>query len=104
MADLPHDSAPPKPTLLSEYRPPDFLIDTVELSFSLGEDETLVASRLAMRRNPAAGTPNADLRFDGEELTLTSIALDGLPLSSQHFRIEPDGPLVIPEVADRFTL
>ena len=59
MIDLPHDTAPPKPTLLSEYRPPDFVIDEVFLSFSLGEDETIVTSILVLRRNPAAGTPEA---------------------------------------------
>ncbi len=108
MLDLSHDAVLPKPTLLSEYRPPDFLIDTVELNFTLGEEETLVESRLKLRRNPAAdsppGTPNPPLRLDGEELTLKSIALDGLPLSSAYFRIEPDGALVIPDAPDVFTL
>ena len=108
MLDLSHDAVLPKPTLLSEYRPPDFLIDTVELNFTLGEEETLVELRLKLRRNPAAdsppGTPNPPLRLDGEELTLKSIALDGLPLSSAYFRIEPDGALVIPDAPDVFTL
>jgi aminopeptidase N len=104
MPDLPQDACPPKPTLLSEYRPPDFLIDTVELNFTLGEEETLVESRLKLGRNPTAGTPKAPLRLDGEELTLKTIALDGLPLSSSYYRIEPDGALVIPATPDAFTL
>jgi aminopeptidase N len=104
MPDLSHDAAPPKPTLLAEYRPPDFLIDTVELNFTLGEEETLVESRLKLRRNPVAGTPKAPLRLDGEELTLKSIALDGLPLSDAYYRIEPEGALVIPDAPDAFTL
>ncbi|HXC26766.1 MAG TPA: aminopeptidase N [Stellaceae bacterium] len=108
MLDLPHDAAPPKPTLLAEYRPPDFLIDTVELDFTLGEDETLVRSRLAVRRNPAVvtlpGTPKSPLRLDGEELSLKSIALDGLPLRADLYTIEPEGALVIPDAPERFTL
>ena len=68
MPDLPHDSAPPTPTLLAEYRPPDFVIDAAELVFNLGEDETRVASHLTVRRNPAAGNAKAPLRLDGEEL------------------------------------
>ncbi|HML10124.1 MAG TPA: aminopeptidase N, partial [Stellaceae bacterium] len=103
MPDLPHDAAP-KPTLLAEYRPPDFLIETVELDFTLGEDETLVRSRLAVRRNPAAGSPKAPLRLDGEELALRSIALDGLPLRADLYTIEPEGSLVIPDAPERFTL
>jgi hypothetical protein len=46
MLDLPHDSAPPKPTLLAEYRPPDFVIDRVDLSFALGEEETMVEASI----------------------------------------------------------
>jgi aminopeptidase N len=101
--DLPHDTAPPKPTLLSEYRPPDFVIDTVELSFLLGEDETMVRSHLTVRRN-AAATPKPPLRLDGEELELVSIALDGAPLASDRYRVEADGDLTIPDLPDAFTL
>jgi aminopeptidase N len=104
MLDLPHDSAPPAPTLLAEYRPPDFVIDNVELSFTLGEEETLVESRLKLRRNPAAATPKAPLRLDGEELTLVSIALDGAPLAPERYRLEPDGDLTVVDPPDSFTL
>ena len=104
MPDLPHDGAPPKPTLLSEYRPPDFVIDQVALSFSLGEDETTVRSHLTMRRNPAAGTPKASLRLDGEELDLQFVALDGIKLMPDRYRVEPDGALVIPDVSAAFVL
>src|SRR6202012_2872501 len=95
MLDLPHDSAPPKPTLLAEYRPPDFVIDSVELSFTLGEDETLVESRLKLGRNPAAAPSIAPLRLDGEELTLVSIGLDSAPLATERYRLEPDGDLTV---------
>src|SRR5579883_778831 len=104
MADLPHDSAPPEPTLLAKYRPPDFVIDNVELSFSLGEKETLVESRLKLRRNPAAGTAKAPLCLDGEELALVSIALDGAPLEAHRYRLEPDGDLTVLDPPDAFTL
>jgi aminopeptidase N len=104
MIDLPHDSAPPKPTLLSEYRPPDFVIDRVELTFLLGEDETIVRSHLAVRRNAAAGTPKAPLRLEGQELEMVSIALDGAPLAPSRYRIEPDGALIIPDVPDALRL
>jgi aminopeptidase N len=108
MLDLPHDSAPPTPTLLAEYRPPDFVIDAVELAFALGEEETRVDSHLTVRRNPAAGTPpgkqSPPLRLDGEELELISIVLDGVALPPDRYRIEPDGALVLPDVPDAFAL
>jgi aminopeptidase N len=105
MLDLPHDSAPPKPTLLAEYRPPDFVIDEVDLSFSLGEDETIVTSILVLRRNPAAATPKTPLRLDGEELELLSVAFYGAPpLDAGRYRIERDGALIIPNAPDAFRL
>ena len=107
MMDLPHDTAPPKPTLLSEYRPPDFVIDQVELSFVLGEDKTIVRSHLTVRRSPAAGTPPGEqkpsLRLAGEELELLSIALDGAALPPDRYQIE-DGDLIIAEPPDAFRL
>src|SRR5271155_3875696 len=104
MLVLPHDSAPPNQTLLAEYRPLDFVIDQVELSFYLGEEATDVQSILAVRRNPAAGTPKAPLRLDGEELELVSIALDGAALPARRYRIEADGDLTILDPPDAFAL
>jgi aminopeptidase N len=107
MSDPTPDSTPPQPTLLADYRPPDFLIDEVALDFTLDDDETLVKSRLSLRRNPAAvtsrGTANPPLRLDGEELELVSIALDGGAPGTERYRVE-DGDLVIAEPPDAFTL
>ena len=96
MPDLPRDAAPPQPTNLADYRPPDFAIDRVELDFALGEEETRVAARLSLRRR-RAGAP---LRLDGESLELLSLKLDGAA-APHHFDGET---LVLPEVPDAFTL
>ena len=92
----------PRETRLADYRPPTFLVDTVDLTFDLGEADTRVSSRLAVRRNPA-GDPGAPLRLDGEALDLVSVTLDGAPLGANRYRVE-DGQLVIPEVPDVATV
>jgi len=94
---------PPQPTRLSDYRPPEFLVDTVDLIFDLGETDSGVTSHLALRRNPAA-TPDAALRLDGDELELQGLSLDGRALAPTEYRIEADGALVVPEVPDSFAL
>ncbi len=73
-----------QPVRLSDYRVPDYLIDTVALDFALARHGTRVRSRLAIRRNPEApaGRP---LLLDGDGLVLTGASLDGRPLSPQHF-------------------
>ena len=45
----------PQPVRLADYRPPDYLVDQVELHFRLEPAETEVRTRLVMRRNPATG-------------------------------------------------
>ena len=54
---------------LEDYRPTDWLIDTVDLSVSLHPVATKVVAQLAVRPNPA-GIANAQLVLDGDELTV----------------------------------
>src|SRR5712692_6343442 len=103
MPDALPDPAP-QPTRLADYRPPDFLVDTVDLVFDLGEADTRVASLVKLRRNPQAATPGAPLRLDGDDLELIGLGLDGRPLAPTDYRREPDGALVVPEVPDTFAL
>src|SRR5260370_26950881 len=103
MPDALPDSAP-QPTRLADYRPPEFLVDTVDLVFDLGEAETSVAAHLNLRRNPEAAGPGTPLRLDGDELQLVALALDGRPIAPGDYRIEADGALVVPQVPDSFAL
>jgi aminopeptidase N len=76
----------PRPIRLKDYRPPDWLIETVDLDVSLDPTATMVRARLALKPN---GTP-APLVLDGDELKLRSLALDGKPLPSDSFIATPD--------------
>ena len=55
------NSAPPgttpRETRLADYRPPAFLVETVELSFDLDEAATRVRSRMTVRRNRGVDGP-----------------------------------------------
>ena len=104
MPDLSADIAPPQPTRLADYRPPAFVVDTVDLTFDLGESETRVKSRLTLRRNPQAADATAPLTLDGDALELVSLALDGEALGANRWRSTDEGELVIDDVPDAFTL
>jgi aminopeptidase N len=95
------DTDAPRPILLEDYKPPNYLIDTVALDVALDPTRTTVRSRLQMRVNPAcAGKPGA-LRLDGELLALERIALDGRELSATEYEVT-DRQLVIARLpADR---
>ncbi|HME22838.1 MAG TPA: aminopeptidase N [Acetobacteraceae bacterium] len=93
----------PRETRLADYRPPEFLVDTVELAFDLDEAATRVRSRLALRRNPASANADALLALDGEALTLLRVALNGEELGANRYRIE-DGKLLILDLPDAAVL
>ncbi|MFY8113078.1 MAG: aminopeptidase N, partial [Rhabdaerophilum sp.] len=87
---------------LTDYRVPDFLIDHVDLDIRLQPGQTRVVSRLAMRRNPA-GRPDASLVLDGDELTLTGLAVDGAPVAEQAYTATPES-LTVEGLGERFIL
>lgn len=69
---------------LSEYRPYDWLIDTVNLDFHLDPKATRVRSKLVLRPNPK-GSANAPIVLDGDELSLIAIQLNGRLLAASEF-------------------
>ena len=84
------DTAAPRPILLKDYKPPNYLIDTVSLDVALEPERTRVRSRLQMRANPDyPGKPGA-LKLDGELLALEKVTLDGRELDAR--RLPGDGP------------
>jgi aminopeptidase N len=91
----------PAPTIRrQDYAAPAFWIRRVEISFDLDPSKTIVASRLHIERNAAAGAQA--LRLHGEDITILRVMCAGESLS---FRQE-DGQLVIdnPPAADSFVL
>ena len=92
-----------KPVHLSDYRVPDYLIDTVELCVRLSRHATRVRSKLAMRPNPQ-GRPGAPLLLDGDELHLCGARLDGAPLAADNHLAAPDGFTLMAPPARPFVL
>jgi len=96
------DSAP-TPVHLKDYRIPDFQVDDVDLVIDLRDDGATVSARLAMRRNPGAGRPDAPLVLDGVGLELRALALDGEPLGDNRYSTDAES-LTVHEVPDAFVL
>jgi len=73
---------------LADYRPPDYLIDEVELDVNLAAEATRVVAELSIRPNPA-GRNGVPLDLDGDELELISVALDNEALSAADYEADP---------------
>src|SRR3954465_10038273 len=85
----------PRPVRPENYRPPDWLVETVELDVSLHPTATKVRATLKMSPNPEAGAP-APIVLDGDGLTLASLKLDGSTLPADSYVAMPDS-LTIPQ-------
>jgi aminopeptidase N len=84
-----------------DYLPPNYRVESVELTFTLGEETTLVASRLHLQRAPqAAGTT---LTLLGRHLELLSLRCDGRDLPSAAYQRDEES-LVIADCPASFTL
>ena len=68
----------PRPIYLKDYRPPEYLIPSVDLDIALAPHETRVRSRLKVRRNPKSGDGPAPLHLDGVQLHLDRLTIDGV--------------------------
>ena len=83
-----------RPVHLDQYRPPDWLVETVELDVSLHPTATKVRATLKMSPNPQ--TPAAPIVLDGDGLTLTALKLDGQVIRPDSYIATPDS-LTIPQ-------
>jgi aminopeptidase N len=93
----------PHPISLHDYRPPEFLIDRVDLRFELDPERTSVEARLKLRRNPAATRGDGSLRLHGEQLDLEQVAINDRPLTPADYRVDAES-LTLLRVPDRFGL
>ncbi|MBT8452731.1 MAG: aminopeptidase N [Deltaproteobacteria bacterium] len=86
-----------------DYRPSEFLIDTIDLLFELDPAETIVKTKMQLRRNPQAEAATGQLLLHGDELELRAVWLDGARLDGGRFEADAQS-LRIHDVPDRFEL
>ena len=88
--------ANPQTIYLKDYAVPDYLIQDVDLKFTLDEQHTQVISRLTLIRNPASQTGDAPLILAGENLKLSSVVLnDDQALTEQDYRQTQESLIIL---------
>ncbi|HBT53216.1 MAG TPA: aminopeptidase N [Erwinia persicina] len=81
-----------------DYRAPDYTITDIDLTFNLDASTTQVTAISQIKR---LGDRDAELRLDGEDLTLISLHVNDQPW--QHYRQE-EGALILQQLPEVFTL
>jgi aminopeptidase N len=91
-----------QPIHLKDYRPPDWLVETVHIDITLHPTESRVRATLALR--PNSDSPAAPLVLDGDGLSLASLRIDGAEPGPDSYLVTPD-QLTIPQPPNKpFTL
>ena len=91
-----------RPVRLEDYRPPDWLVETVELDVSLHATASQVRATLMLRPN-GSGAP-APLVLDGDALNLLSLKLDRVALPPNQFIATPNRLTITQPPQRRFRL
>ncbi|MCG7361766.1 aminopeptidase N [Roseomonas sp. ACRSG] len=99
-APLDSSAATPAAIHRQDYRPPAFLVESVDLHFSLHPTATRVRAKLALRRQGESSV----LELDGEAVTLIEASLDGASLAAPRLEMLPSGGLRIADAPDSFVL
>jgi len=81
-----------------DYQAPHYWIDSIDLDVQLDDHQTRVVAISRVRRN---GQHNEPLILDGESLTLTALAVDGIPYSRY---LQSAGQLEIADLPAEFVL
>ncbi|MDQ0454259.1 aminopeptidase N [Rhizobium paknamense] len=74
---------------LADYRPTDFVLERVDLTFELDPTETKVEARLIFHRREDAD-PAAPLVLAGEDLVLVSLLFDQMEMEPGRYHVSPD--------------
>jgi aminopeptidase N len=90
----------PQTIYLKDYQVSPFLVDTTELVFELGDEQTRVTSSLAVRRNPDSSDKTGLLELNSKgDVQLQWIAVDGQRLDSSAYSLS-DSLLSLPDLPD----
>jgi len=71
-----------------DYRPPEWLIDAVDLRFELDPAETIVRATMLIRRNPNISPSGEPLVLHGDELELRAIRVNGEALDAAEYEAD----------------
>lgn len=94
----------PKTIYLKDYKPSNFLIDSISLTVDIFEGKTEVTSRMNIQKGKHLSGQKANLELNGENVTLKSVKLNGEILPSDRYQVSSDKLTVLNVEQDQLTL
>ena len=93
----------PEKIYLKDYRPAEFLINQVDLTFEIKDDITKVTSILKINKNPAISDNNTSLVFSKGAFDIISVVADGMVLLPGEYEAD-DNHFTLAGTPDAFEL
>jgi aminopeptidase N len=91
----------PQAIYRKDYVAPGFWVDTVEMGLDLGLEQTYVATRMTLRRNP--DSTEKDIVLFGDGLKTLQLRLNGVNLKKSQYSIQGE-TMRIPDAPDDVVL
>ncbi|XP_038724576.1 puromycin-sensitive aminopeptidase-like isoform X1 [Tripterygium wilfordii] len=92
----------PKEFFLKDYKLPDYYFDTVDLNFLLGEEKTIVSSKIIVF--PRVEDSSFPLILDGQDQKLLSIKINNKELKEEDYQVDSRHLTLPSPPASTFTL
>ncbi len=80
----------PKKTYLKDYKPYEFIIDKVDLTFDIKDNQTIVTSQLNIHKNLEIADKTTSLVFNKGEFEITSVIANSMVLLPREYEVGND--------------
>lgn len=94
----------PKTIHLSDYKPSNFLIDSIDLTVDVQKDFTLVGSVLKIEKNSSVKGQKLNLELNGEGLELLDLKFNGETIPHERYQVSTDKLVILNIDHDKFVL
>jgi aminopeptidase N len=94
----------PKTIFLKDYKPSDFLIDSIDLTVDIHDDHTLIHSILKVEKRDEVKGKKLNLELNGEGMELLSLLFNGESVPSERYQVSHDKLVLLNVEHDKFVL
>jgi aminopeptidase N len=94
----------PKTIYLKDYKPSDFIVDSIDLEVDIYNDHTVISSQLSIFKREELIGKKINLELNGEGLELLELKLNGEVLPHEHYQLSSDKLVILNLEKDSFIL
>lgn len=94
----------PKTIYLKDYKPSDFIVETIDLEVDIFSEHTIVSSEMLIHKRKDLHGKKVHLELNGEGLELIELKLNGEILPHESYQLSSDKLVILNQLKDSFIL